>query len=428
MAEESYQDRLDGAYELLATAPEKAYAEIMELYREDPTYSRMLSILGACCMHGWGTKPDRERAMQYYAESVKDGSPAAEYIYATELESERDPACVRWYEAAAQQGNGHAAYSLANLYNKGTLVEKDAGLWQKWLEKAAEAENRDAMYELGVAYLQGTLDTGTPARNDALGCQWTKKAAEAGDATAMYNMSIVCRTGTGMESDSDAAFAWAVKAFENGMPRGAAEAAMNKEFCGRCYLETGKMGAKAALEQYETAQTWAEKYLAGDIEDAAERQSAEELRRDILLGSGSALHALGEYDRALTVLSPLAQRGNPYALLLCGCCYAHRFMRGNDPQDLAFARSTLRVLDDGIDLGEERFKWEYTMRPLADGVIMYTAILRLGNASHAPDVTHAHDLLARYAASVKHDNVRAYLYEELKKYQPKMFGGYRYAG
>jgi uncharacterized protein len=95
----------------------------------------------------------------------------------------RDEA-IRWFRAAALQGDAESAYQLAQLLAPDRSVDAagrslgDATEQVRWLKAAAEAGHKDAAMELGSAYREGRGVAADQAETD----RWYKRAhkAEAG--------------------------------------------------------------------------------------------------------------------------------------------------------------------------------------------------------------------------------------------------------
>jgi TPR repeat protein len=55
---------------------------------------------------------------------------------------------VEWYRKAAEQGNAHAQFNLARMYDVGEGVPKDTAKAVEWHRKAAEQGHEDARRKL----------------------------------------------------------------------------------------------------------------------------------------------------------------------------------------------------------------------------------------------------------------------------------------
>ena len=137
---------------------------------------------------------------------------------------------AEWYEKAAGNGHGEAAYYLGNLYAAGSIeLKQDYKLALKWYRKADSLGNVEALNNLGYLY-----DEGLGVRRDRTKARdFYTRAAEAGNAGAQMNLSAYYfgvlnkKTGEyeglgGLPKDWTKALHWAQKAADQGEP-GAAE-------------------------------------------------------------------------------------------------------------------------------------------------------------------------------------------------------------
>ena len=83
---------------------------------------------------------------------------------------------VRGHQAAAEQGDAEAQYSLAVLYANGEGVEQDSEAAARWFHAAAEQGNEGAPFNLGVLYANGEGVVQEHAAAD----RWYRAAAELG--------------------------------------------------------------------------------------------------------------------------------------------------------------------------------------------------------------------------------------------------------
>ena len=83
---------------------------------------------------------------------------------------------VKWYKAAAEQGDADAQFYLGNMYYKGQGVKQDYAQAVKWHKAAAKQGNARGQAFLGVMYLFGE---GVP-QNYQLAKEWFGKACDNG--------------------------------------------------------------------------------------------------------------------------------------------------------------------------------------------------------------------------------------------------------
>ncbi|MEC7120449.1 MAG: tetratricopeptide repeat protein [Pseudomonadota bacterium] len=90
-------------------------------------------------------------------------------------------------QAAAQAGNAHAQFFLANRYKTGQGVPQDMNQAFAWYLKAAEQGAAPAQLNIGQMYAQGrgvNRDL-NQAKN------WLQRAAKQGDNRASYNLALL---------------------------------------------------------------------------------------------------------------------------------------------------------------------------------------------------------------------------------------------
>src|SRR5262249_14460811 len=88
---------------------------------------------------------------------------------------------AQWFEAAAKQGYGPAAYNLGTMYEDGIGVLRDAAHALGWYTAAAEEHVPEAMHELGSIYWSGRLGPHDPVT----AYEWLLLATQNGDDDAV---------------------------------------------------------------------------------------------------------------------------------------------------------------------------------------------------------------------------------------------------
>ena len=90
------------------------------------------------------------------------------------------------------------------MYYRGRGVTQDDRQALRWYRAAAEQGDMDAQYSLGVRYEngQGVL------QDDAEAVRWYRAAAEQGDAEAQFNLGVMYATGKGVLQDHIQAYQW----------------------------------------------------------------------------------------------------------------------------------------------------------------------------------------------------------------------------
>jgi len=127
-------------------------------------------------------------------EKAESGDAGAQYEYALSLTDTDPKAAARWFERAALQGQGEAAYRLGRM-------EDDPKRAIEWFSMASAMQHAGAQYQLGDAYLHGR---GT-AKEPGWGLMWFERAARAGDVDGQYALGVALATGmTGAPQREDA--------------------------------------------------------------------------------------------------------------------------------------------------------------------------------------------------------------------------------
>ena len=139
--------------------------------------------------------------------------------YAAYKTGDYETAHARWLPLA-EGGNTSAMINLANLYEQGKGVPRNAGKAAEWLRRAAELGDPRAQLDLGLAYEKGL----GVERQPRTAAEWFRRAAEQDDATAQFNLGVMLATnyGAGLESSTaeqrGEATAWLEKAAAAGHP------------------------------------------------------------------------------------------------------------------------------------------------------------------------------------------------------------------
>jgi TPR repeat protein len=119
---------------------------------------------------------DLPGALPLFRQAAEDGSADAQAWLGYLLDlAEDNTEAVRWYRAAAEQGQKDGLAGLADMYAKGEGVEKDLAEARSLYEKAADAGHDRAARVLAHAYEKGGLDVEPDAGQAA---HWKSRAAE----------------------------------------------------------------------------------------------------------------------------------------------------------------------------------------------------------------------------------------------------------
>ena len=109
-----------------------------------------------------------------------------------------------WFEKAAEQGIGNAAYNLGVLYQQGLGAEQDLQRALDWYRRAAQLGHPEAQYNLGISYIEGV---GT-RYNPNMAAAFFQQAAFNGVAEAAYNLGLILENGLLGEVRPDDALKW----------------------------------------------------------------------------------------------------------------------------------------------------------------------------------------------------------------------------
>lgn len=134
------------------------------------------------------------------------GDPAAKVELAQELlkvgttgSAER---AVRLLSGVAERGDAWATMLLANLYRQGGVVEQDGTKVVALLSPLAEAKNAGALTGLGELYLSGARNT---PKDVPLAAEYFERAANAGDSWGKFQLASLLVNGEGVARDIDRA-------------------------------------------------------------------------------------------------------------------------------------------------------------------------------------------------------------------------------
>ena len=207
--------------------------------------------IGWCYENGYGVKPNRDYAKEYYMQSAENGNPTAQRLLGFLCRS------YNWLSAAGSQGDSDAFYELGWFYYDDWEWEW-IGNWPNepnneleciknsilMYTKSAEMGNSRAQYKLGYMFLFG--DGVSINYENAM--KWFLMSAMNGNDDAQYQLGICYEKGWGVERDYNKAFSWYMKSAICDNPR-------YQYHLARCY-QTGKFGTannRLAVFWYEEA-------------------------------------------------------------------------------------------------------------------------------------------------------------------------------
>jgi hypothetical protein len=119
---------------------------------------------------------------------------------------------IKWYGAAAEQGDHDALCNLGLMYAKGVGVTQNFHNAADLYRKAAEMGAADAQLNLGAFYYHGA----GVEQDFKKAVDWYRKAAVQGDADAQCNLAICYHKGEGVAVDKEKALQWAKKSGTQG--------------------------------------------------------------------------------------------------------------------------------------------------------------------------------------------------------------------
>ncbi|EGG01258.1 uncharacterized protein MELLADRAFT_50122 [Melampsora larici-populina 98AG31] len=220
---------------------------------------------GQCCEHGWGTRKERDKALQFYRKAAIAQHPLAMYRLGLadlngDLGQPRRPKDgVKWLKRAAETadvsnpkplhelallhergiehvvfvdfdyavellaraaelGYAPSAYKLGECYEYGRMgCPQDSALSIHYYNIAAQQNHKEACFALTAWYLVGS--SGVLPQSDTEAYLWAKKAAEAGLAKAEYAIGYFTEVGIGTKRNERDAIDWFRKAAEHGDKR-----------------------------------------------------------------------------------------------------------------------------------------------------------------------------------------------------------------
>ncbi|KAA1106612.1 hypothetical protein PGT21_036588 [Puccinia graminis f. sp. tritici] len=220
---------------------------------------------GQCCEFGWGTRKERDKALQFYRKAAIAQHPLAMYRLGLadlngDLGQPRKPKDgVKWLKRAAEMadsahpnplhelallherglehvvfvdydyavellaraaelGYAPSAYKLGECYEYGRMgCPQDAALSIHYYNIAAQQNHKEACFALTAWYLVGS--PGVLPQSDTEAYLWAKKAAEAGLAKAEYAVGYFTEVGVGTTRDEREAQRWFRSAAEHGDKR-----------------------------------------------------------------------------------------------------------------------------------------------------------------------------------------------------------------
>lgn len=285
------------------------------------------------------------------------GDPAAKVQLAQELLKAGTPGsaerAVRLLSGVAARGDAWATMLLANLYRQGEVVDEDGAMVVTLLAPLAEANNAGALTGLGELYLNGARNT---PKDVPLAAEYFERAADTGDAWGMFQLASLLINGEGVERDVDRAVALLEEVSKGGDPwvlitlgdlyaKGLVEP---PEKAIPYFEEAAATGNTAALTRLAQAYQSGLGAVAADQAKAREYWEEAVAKGDSFASINLAQLLLGDgdkasVDRAVGLLDAGAARGEAWPATIL----ADLLVRGDKvPQDAKRAVALLRPLAD----------------------------------------------------------------------------------
>jgi TPR repeat protein len=160
--------------------------------------------IGEMYLRGEGVKKDRELAIYWFRRAADHDFAEAQFRLGKANLGYDNEEAVRWFQAAAKQGNAPALNHLATLYEQGQGVAQN--LPEAYRLRRQAAARGDMIAE---AMLGGMLADGRGvARNDAEAVKWYRKSANQGYFFAQSRLGAMYRDGRGVPADLVEAHKW----------------------------------------------------------------------------------------------------------------------------------------------------------------------------------------------------------------------------
>jgi len=124
------------------------------------------------------------------------------------------PAEISQLQTKAQEGDSTAQLKLGRAYEDGNSIPQSDNQAMKWYRAAAEQGNATAQVEVGLMFRLGAQD-----KVEAV--KWYRKAAKQENPDALFNLGAAYYNGDGVDSNIIAALAWFLLAQKFGSQPGA---------------------------------------------------------------------------------------------------------------------------------------------------------------------------------------------------------------
>lgn len=167
-----------------------------------------------------GVERDDDKALKYYELAAEAGNGIAmsnlAHCYRMGLGYVKNSAkAIEWYEKAIDNGYREALYKLGNLYYDGNDdLEEDFAKAAEYMERGLTAGLTEGAFELGYMYGAGGYGLDADMEKSV---KYYTMAMETGSAIAAYNLGVLYSNGTeGIEQDISKAVDYYEKSAEMG--------------------------------------------------------------------------------------------------------------------------------------------------------------------------------------------------------------------
>ena len=154
----------------------------------------------------YDSNEESEKAVECFRQAAELGHDKAQVLYAyTCMTEDKIDEGIKWYRAAAAQGNTMAPTLLGRIYfeEEQKINMKEAA---RWFRKGAEQGSTFAQRMYGICCFEGYGVT----QDRAEAVKWFRKAAEQTipDSEALYMLGVCYRDGLGVDQDRAEAVKW----------------------------------------------------------------------------------------------------------------------------------------------------------------------------------------------------------------------------
>ncbi|RYH20466.1 sel1 repeat family protein [archaeon] len=199
---------------------------------------------------GKGIEKDQEEALKWFEKAAEQGNGDAvdNLISFHSSNKSTEAATSAWLAAAAEKGNANAQILLGTYYANGLGVAKDVDEALRLYKLAAAKQNVDALFALGTHYFDGI----GVEKDESVGVKyWSKLTPDFQGFTPVQIRHVACAYLEGIggvQKHTDAAVRWMTKAADKG------------DLLALCYKghwkhERGSLMKKDAKEAYSILKT-----------------------------------------------------------------------------------------------------------------------------------------------------------------------------